>query len=175
LPEPHWSPADAATAEFDKFLNTGFDLPAKASPLVFWAKYGASFPVVALLAEVFCGLNKTEVKVESLFSVCGILTMDRRNRLGEELRNAYCQIWSALPRPKPTTKRPAISKAVLFAQEENKLLEGYVVQGQSVQQLLDAAGPLNNPEDDAQFLDLLECLKVLNVQPLDENALALGL
>jgi hypothetical protein len=174
-PEPTaWSPADAATAEFDKFTGTDFNMSAKASPLGFWSMHEASFPVVALLAEVFCGLNKTEVKVESLFSVCGILTLDRRNRLGEDLRNAYCQIWSALPRAKPTRKKPAIDKAVLFAQEENKLLEEESVEAQSVQQLLDAADPLANPDDD-RFLDLLECLKILSIQPLDEEALALGL
>lgn len=117
--------------EYNTFLKTAFlEVHPKLSPLAFWPQHSETFPALSLLAEAFCGINKSEVKVESLFSVCGILTVDRRNSLGEGLRNTYCQIWSALPRnPRSASSKPKASslsakdKVLQFAEDENLLLK----------------------------------------------------
>lgn len=173
-PLPNLTPSELAMKEFTSFLVTQFaDVHPKLSPLEFWPRHADQLPTVSFLAEAFCGLNKSEVKVESLFSVCGILTVDRRNSLGESLRNAYCQIWSALPRnrkAKPshdlesTAAATANDKALHFAEEENELLKDT------------EAGPngfaqIGLDDEEQRFLDLLECLEVLKKQPLDMDFL----
>lgn len=174
-PAPVLTPAQAAMKEYNTFLKTTFpNVHPKLSPLTFWPQHVETLPTLSLLAEAFCGINRSEVKVESQLSVRGLLTLERRNSLGEELGNAYCQICSALPRNSSATpnKQPksapgAKDKALQFAEEENLLLrdtqagpDGFANIGND--------GPTAEEE---RILDLQQCLKVLQAFPLDPDFL----
>lgn len=174
---PVVSPAPAAMREYNTFLKTAFlEVHPKLSPLAFWPQHTDTFPALSLLAEAFCGINKSEVKVESLFSVCGILTVDRRNSLGEGLRNTYCQIWSALPRnPRSASSKPKASslsakdKVLQFAEDENLLLKDTQAGPNGFASI--GTETLTPEEEEQRILDLQGCLKVLETFPLDMDFL----
>ncbi len=58
-----------------------------ANPLTFWKERKTSFPKLALLAEDLLSAPASQAYVERIFSVCGMLTAGRRNRLTKALEN----------------------------------------------------------------------------------------
>jgi len=53
--------------------------------LAFWSKHHASYPLLAPLAEDLIVPPASQAYVERVFSVCGWLTAERRNRLTKNL------------------------------------------------------------------------------------------
>ena len=51
----------------------------------FWSKRHASYPLLAPLAEDLLAASASKAYVERVFSVCGWLTVGRRNRLTKNL------------------------------------------------------------------------------------------
>lgn len=60
------------------------------SPLVFWAKRKHVYGLIANLAEDLLAAPASQAYVERIFSVCGILTNGRRNRMSASLQMRAC-------------------------------------------------------------------------------------
>jgi hypothetical protein len=60
------------------------------SPLVFWAKRKPVYGLIANLAEDLLAAPASQAYVERIFSVCGILTNGRRNRMSASLQMRAC-------------------------------------------------------------------------------------
>ena len=80
-------------------------------PLHFWPSFKEVAPDLFKLAEVFVGINKSQVKVEGLFSVTGYVTMDRRSRTGVDRLDDVCYIWQ---NSEPKTRTAARNQSIDF-------------------------------------------------------------
>ena len=59
----------------------------EASPLVYWSESRSSYPSLTLLAEDPISAPASEAFIERVFSVAGLLSTGRRNRLCKNLHN----------------------------------------------------------------------------------------
>lgn len=59
----------------------------EASPLVYWSERRSSYPSLTLLAEDLISAPASEAFVQRVFSVAGLLSTGRRNRLCKNLHN----------------------------------------------------------------------------------------
>ena len=57
------------------------DLEPTGDPLTWFRVYQSTFPTVSFLAKQFLSISHSQIAVERVFSVAGILTANRRNRL----------------------------------------------------------------------------------------------
>lgn len=91
-------------------------------PLDFWPSHKEMAPDLYRLAQIFVGINKSQVKVEGLFSMTGYLSMDRRSRTGVDRLDDICYIWQHSP---PSQKKAAAdskrrNEASIFGPEEEE-------------------------------------------------------
>ena len=59
-------------------------------PLSFWSQHASSFPFIAELALDLLAASASQALVERIFSVCGMLTQGRRNRMTHSLEMRVC-------------------------------------------------------------------------------------
>jgi hAT family C-terminal dimerisation region len=81
-------PADTAQSELSKYLIEVRSIP-QARPvtdaLCFWMERTSVYPLLTPLAQDLISAPASEAFVERIFSVCGILTAGRRNRMQKSL------------------------------------------------------------------------------------------
>lgn len=129
------SPADsfvhpAIETQWNTYLAAVLSLTDNASkfPLLFWEPFRAQAPDLTRTAECFVPVGKTEVLVEGLFSVTGILTLDRRSRTSVDVLDDVVYIWSNYPRD------PKVSKS---HRKEERLPIPEFLQGSLLPQFVD--------------------------------------
>jgi len=78
--------ADSAQTELNKYLievrNATMSFP---NPLHFWIQRRSVYPLLATLSEDLVTAPASQAYVERIFSVCGLLTAGRRNRMLKSL------------------------------------------------------------------------------------------
>jgi len=83
---PSRTQADSAQAELNKYLievrNATVPFP---NPIDFWIQRRPVYPLLATLAEDLVSAPASQAYVEGIFSVCGLLTAGRRNRMLKSL------------------------------------------------------------------------------------------
>jgi hypothetical protein len=76
---------DIAQSELSKYLIDIRNSADAVDPLNFWTERYSVYPRLALLAQDLISAPASQAFVERIFSVCGLLTAGRRNRIEKSL------------------------------------------------------------------------------------------
>ena len=76
---------DTATVEMSKYLIEIRNTSCVSDPIVFWQQRLPVYPRLALLAQDLISAPASQAFVERIFSLCGMLTTGRRNRMEKSL------------------------------------------------------------------------------------------
>ena len=76
---------DSAQSELTKYLIEIRNSPPVTNALVFWEQRRLVYPLLAPLAEDLICAPASQAFVERIFSVCGLFTAGRRNRMEKSL------------------------------------------------------------------------------------------
>jgi hypothetical protein len=76
--------------QMNKYISELQDLTTTESPLSFWSQRRPSFSLIADFAEDLNSAPASQAFVERVFSVCGMLTQGRRNRMSKSLEKRVC-------------------------------------------------------------------------------------
>ena len=88
LPMTARAASSGPQSEMTKYLieiRNFFHSPVVADALAFWRQRRLVYPILAPLAEDLLAAPASQAYVERIFSVCGLFTAGRRNRMGKSL------------------------------------------------------------------------------------------
>jgi hypothetical protein len=72
-------------SQLNRYIEEVRSSPADANALQYWSSRHSSYPLLAPLAEDLLAAPASQAYVERIFSLCGLLTGGRRNRMSTNL------------------------------------------------------------------------------------------